>query len=236
MIFSSLYARQPGSPLSRILWWYGLHHFCYWWVGSCYRYRAWGTHHIPRTGPVLFLSNHQSFLDPILVGLGAHRRQFYALARSTLLRPKIFGWLIRSLNAIPVERGASDVGALRQCIDVLQRGHALLLFPEGRRTEDGSVGAFQNGTLLIIKRAMPQVVPVAIEGAFQAWPRTRALPKATGRVGAMFGQPIAPQDLLEMGATNATRFLQTTIDAMRRQIQSEQLSSDPRMMKRLGSI
>ncbi len=145
MTLASLRARQPGASVGRILWWYGLHCLCYLWMGSCFRYRAWGLNHIPRTGPVLFVSNHQSYLDPILVGLGSHRRQFYAMARSTLFHQPAFAWLIRSLNAVPVERGTADMAAMRRSIGVLQRGHALLVFPEGTRTADGSIGPFQHG-------------------------------------------------------------------------------------------
>ena len=69
---------------------------------GCYRFRAWGMHNIPKTGPVLLVSNHQSFLDPILVGVAGHRRQFVrAGAFHTCSTTRSSSWLIRSLNAIP---------------------------------------------------------------------------------------------------------------------------------------
>ena len=179
----ALHQRQLGAPLWRIAWWYLLHLLCFAWFVPVYRYRAWGINRIPRTGPLLFVSNHQSFFDPIVVGLAGHRRQFWSLARSTLFNYGVFSWLIRSLNAIPVVQGAGDLPAIRTCIDVLARGHALLVFPEGARTLDGTTGRFQTGTMLLIKRARPTVVPVAIEGGFAVWPRGRALPRAAGRIG-----------------------------------------------------
>lgn len=217
-MFRRLRQRQPGSPLIRILWWHALHYLCLVWMVSCYRYREWGSQRIPRTGPVLFLSNHQSFLDPILVGLGAHRRQFYAMARSTLFNNRFFAWLIRSLNAVPVERGESDLAAMRRCIEVLKAGNALLVFPEGTRTTTGATLRFASGTMLLIKRAMPTVVPVAVEGAFDAWPKGRKLPRGTGRVAVMYGEPIPAEQLVGMPAEQALAMLRDRVETMRQEL------------------
>ncbi len=217
-MLESLRQRQPGRTIVRILWWHLLHLICYVWVAPCYRYRAWGIHRIPRTGPVLFVSNHQSFLDPILVGLAAHHRQFYAMARSSLFDHPAFAWLIGTLNAIPVERGQSDTASMRKCIDVLGQGHALLLFPEGTRTPDSTTQPFQRGLILLIKRAQPTIVPVAIDGAFDAWPKARKLPRATGRIFVEYGQPIPASQLLAMPPDAALSALQRTVESMRRDL------------------
>jgi 1-acyl-sn-glycerol-3-phosphate acyltransferase len=213
-MWQGLRKRQPGQPLYRVLWWHLLHFFCFLWFVPMYRYRAWGVRRVPSEGPLLIVSNHQSFFDPILVGLGSHRRQFCALARSGLFKNKLLGWLIRSLNAIPVEQGVSDTRAMRQCVQVLKDDQALLVFPEGARTLSGQTEAFESGTLLLIKRAKPTILPVAIEGAFDVWPRTRSLPKATGRIGVMYGQPIAAEDLLAQGNEQALATLQQRVQAM----------------------
>jgi 1-acyl-sn-glycerol-3-phosphate acyltransferase len=211
----SLRARQPGLPVWRVLWWHFLHFLCYLWVGSAYRYRAWGFRKVPREGPVLLVSNHQSFLDPILVGLSVHHRQFYALARSSLFRHAAFAWLIRSINAIPVERGTADMTAMRRCIEVLRQGHALLIFPEGTRTPDGTTKEFATGTMLIVRRAEPLVVPVAVEGSYDAWPKERKLPRASGKVGVMFGDPIPADVLLGMQPEDALKHLRDAVEGMR---------------------
>jgi 1-acyl-sn-glycerol-3-phosphate acyltransferase len=210
--------RQPGSPIWRIAWWHVLHFICFIWFLPAYRYRAWGVQRIPSTGSVLFVSNHQSFLDPIAVGLGAHKRQFCAMARSTLFGRRSFAWLIESLNAIPVERGTSDMAAMRQCLDVLKRDHALLIFPEGTRTPNGTTQPFATGTMLLIRRARPTVVPVAIEGTFAIWPRKRLLPRCSGRVGVMYGQPIEASRLLAMDGEQALTLLRDTVEQMRLEV------------------
>lgn len=205
---------RPDSFLRRA-WWHVLHFLCFIWFRLAYRYRSFGVTNVPRTGPVLLVCNHQSYLDPIIVGLALHWRVFYAMARSTLFRSRAFGWLIRSLNAIPVERGQSDLSAMRASLEVLKAGHALVIFPEGTRTPDGAVGAFAPGTFLLVKRGAAPVVPVAIEGSFTAWPKGRAAPRPTGRITVRFGQPIPAAVLVERGPTAALHLLRQQIESMR---------------------
>lgn len=220
--FKGLYGRQPGEPVYRILWWHFMHMLCYIWVAPCYRYRAWGIHNIPTDGPVILISNHQSFLDPILVGLAGHHRQFYAMARHTLFINPVLAWIIRSLNAIPINRDEADTAAMRRCLEVLKLRHGLLIFPEGTRTLDGTTGEFAPGTMLIIKRSKAPVVPVAIEGAFEAWPKGRKQPKMWGHVRVRYGQPIASEVLVKMGAEKAMAHLQHEVERMRLDLQKDQ--------------
>ncbi len=191
--------RQPGEPLHRILWWEVYHWVTWLWFVSCYRWRAWGVRNIPATGPVVFVSNHQSFLDPIVVGLGCHKRQFHPLARKTLWKSKFYRLLTVPMNPIPVDQEAGDIKAMKACIEKLGQGHALLLFPEGARTPDGEVKAFANGIKLILKRSGAAVVPVGIAGVYEAWPIHQKLPHPTGRIGVAYGKPISSKELKKLG-------------------------------------
>ncbi len=206
---------RTGLSLRGWVWWYMMELPCYLWVSVCYRYRSWGSMRVPKRGPVLIVANHQSFLDPVVLGVSGHRRPFHAMARDTLFHNPVFGWLIRSLRAIPIDQEASDLRAMRACIGVLKRGEVLLIFPEGSRTEDGSTAPFAPGTMVLIKRARPMVVPVAIEGAHHAWPRGQTLPRATGRIMAMYGRPICADKLMAMGAERALAHLRDQIEGMR---------------------
>lgn len=215
-MLTTLKQRQPGHPLRRILWWYACHMLCVVWFNLSYRFRFYGQRNIPRTGPVLFVSNHQSMLDPIIVGIGASHRQFYAMARKTLWNTRWLGWIMDSLNAIPVDQDSPDASTMKRCIEVLNGNHALLIFPEGARTYTGKTEAFEPGTMLIIKRAKPTIIPVALDGAFDAWPRIKKCPKLFGRIGCIYGEPIEANDLLKgRKPKEALAHLQATVEALR---------------------
>ena len=144
---------------------------------------------VPATGPVLIVSNHVSVLDPPLVG-GAAPRPLYFMAKEELFRIPLFGRLIRSLNARPVRRDGSDMRALKAALAQLEEGHALLVFPEGTRGEEGQPlreGKPGVGMLAVLSGA--PVVPVYVSGSGAALPRGRALPRPA-RVRVTFGPPL----------------------------------------------
>lgn len=138
--------------------------------------RVYHRDRLPRRGGVLVISNHQSYLDPILAAVGMPR-PFQPMARESLFRLAPFRWLIRSLYAFPVRRGTADLGAVREALRRLKGGAVVLMFPEGTRTRDGSVGRLQGGPVTIAARAGVPILPLVIDGAFEAWPRTRRLPR-----------------------------------------------------------
>ena len=197
------------------MFWHFFHFLWYLVLVPFYRYRAFNTHNIPKTGPVLLVSNHQSFLDLPIIAMASTRRHFVPLARSGLFDHPLFAWLIRNLNAIPVVQGESDIGAIRKCISALKQGHVLLIFPEGQRTLSGEVEPFETGTMLVIKRARPTIVPVAVDGGFDIWKRGQARPKLHGRLGVTFGKPIPPETILQMGADAGLEFLRQQVSEMR---------------------
>jgi len=143
-------------------------------------------------GGLLIASNHQSYLDPVLVGMALERPIHY-LARRELFRVPGFGTLIKALGAHPVKRGHADAGALRTAMDLLRRGEALLVFPEGTRTRDGQLGEFRPGVGALAVRCGVPVLPVCIEGAYRCWPRSRLLPRPA-RVAVAYGEIIETKD------------------------------------------
>jgi 1-acyl-sn-glycerol-3-phosphate acyltransferase len=153
------------------------------------RFRAYRAIRIPATGPVVLLANHESHLDPVLVGV-ATRRPISYLARKSLFQGP-FGRLIRSVNAIPLDREGVGIAGLREVIHRLREGEATLVFPEGTRTHDGQLGVFQPGFGILARRSGATIVPVGIEGAYEAWPRQCRLPRLA-RVTLHVGRPIPP--------------------------------------------
>jgi 1-acyl-sn-glycerol-3-phosphate acyltransferase len=174
------------------------------WYGVClqvvrvlltlfFRIRVTHRERLPARGGVLVVSNHQSYLDPILVATGT-QRPLHPMARESLFRFLPFALLIRSLYAFPVRRASADLGAVREAMRRLKDGAVVLMFPEGTRTRDGSISPFRAGPIAIAGRAGVPVVPAVIEGAFEAWPRTCWLPRPhTIRVA--FGRPLSAEEV-----------------------------------------
>ena len=123
-----------------------------------------------QSGPVILVSNHQSYLDPPLAG-NVSDRAIYFLARRNLLNVPVLGWVLPKLNVIPVDQEGSDRSALKALIRILRAGEATLVFPEGARTLDGNLQPAQPGLGLVIAKTLAPVVPMRIFGAHQAWPR-----------------------------------------------------------------
>jgi 1-acyl-sn-glycerol-3-phosphate acyltransferase len=153
-----------------------------------FKYRAYGTKNVPRNGALIIASNHQSYMDPVAVGIPLVRR-FGSLARESLFRNPAFGWLLRALGSMPLDRGSADLGAMRAGLRLLKDGKLLLLFPEGTRTQDGSIGELQPGLAVLASRSGAVVVPAVIDGAYEAWPRKKLLP-GLGRVRVAYGRPM----------------------------------------------
>lgn len=157
---------------------------------ACLGVRVFGRENVPKTGPALLLSNHQSFLDPVLCGMGLPRELDY-VARNSLFRNRYFARYISSLNAFPIQRDQADLAAVRTIIQRLRSGRAILLFPEATRTSDGRIRPIKGGFDLIVRKANAPAVPVVIDGAFEAWPRTQPLP-SLGRITVSYGKPVTP--------------------------------------------
>jgi 1-acyl-sn-glycerol-3-phosphate acyltransferase len=140
------------------------------WADLWFDLKVYGVEKVPKQGGVLIVSNHQSFLDPVLFACKLPRPLSF-FAKSELFENKFFGAFIRSLNAFPVRQGEGDIGAVKEVIRRLHEGHALNVYPEGSRTFNGEIDKMQPGVGLMIRRAQVPVVPAVIDGSFQAWPR-----------------------------------------------------------------
>ena len=200
--------------VQRILWLIG-GVLVYLYFKLLYRVRLFGRRNIPWRGGVILIANHQSLYDPPMVGMLSWPRPCVLLARSELFNNRLFGFLIRSLGAIPVRRDQADPGAMRTLVEQINAGRAVVLFPEGQRSPDGVVHEFQRGLLLILKRTRAPVIPIAIEGAFDVWPRGAGRPKWLGRIALRADEPIAYDALMADGPDAALEHLQQRIEAMR---------------------
>lgn len=214
--------RQPGrSAISVVFWWVIVSNFVLGLLKLFYRIQRYSREHIPETGPAIFIANHQSFLDPPIVGVLTMDRPFSSLARASLFRNPLMGWLIRQLGAVPIGEGRGNTGALKTALSELEAGRTVLLYPEGSRTPDGAIHEFQRGVLLLIKKAKAPIVPIAIEGAYDIWPAHRKLPRLRGRLGVKAGKPINPEELLNEGQDQALERLRQQIETMRLELRAQ---------------
>jgi 1-acyl-sn-glycerol-3-phosphate acyltransferase len=150
----------------------------YYWVGYhlsrllaklFYRFRILHRERMIQTGPVIVAMNHQSFFDPPLGG-NACDRAIYFLAKKSLMKIPMLGWLLPKLNVIPVDLEGQSPGALKALIRILRASDSALVFPEGTRTPDGTLQPALPGLGFVIAKTRAPVVPMRIFGAYDAWP------------------------------------------------------------------
>jgi len=156
---------------------------------AAWKVRVFNRHHEPARGGVVYICNHQSFLDPMLMSFALRRPMNY-MARESLFRVPVFKRLIESLNAFPVRRESADLGAMKEALRRIRAGGQLVMFAEGTRTRDGTIGRMLPGVAMLSRRAAEWTVPVLIDGAFEAWPRWRMFP-APGNVVVQYARPIS---------------------------------------------
>lgn len=157
------------------------------WARAWFRVRAEGTEHVPSTGPFILAPIHRSNLDFLLI-LSVTRRQMRYLAKDSLWKP---GWgaLFTALGGIPVARGSADREALRTCIEVVERGEALVMFPEGARQTGPELCEMFDGPAFVQSRTGVPIVPVGIGGSEAAMPKGAKFPRFH-KVRVIVGAPL----------------------------------------------
>ena len=159
-------------------------------VAPFLNYRAAGLGHLdPRAGG-LVVANHQSFFDAVLLSLPLDRT-LTLLARDTLFPKPVVGSLLRGLGSIPLSRDSAGTGPMREILGQMDRGYLCGLFPEGTRTDDGTIGELKPGFVTLVRRSDVPIYPVGIAGAFESWPRSAKFPRP-GRVRVVYGAPFRP--------------------------------------------
>ncbi len=160
-----------------------------------FRFRWRGGEYFPAAGSgALICGNHQSYFDPVLVGI-CFRRRLNFLARKTLFDSRLFGGIIRYLDAIPIDRDGMSLGGIKETLTRLRRGEEVVVFPEGTRTEDGEVGELKPGFIALARRGKVPILPVAIDGAFDAWPRDKKFPRLFTPIATVFGPQISREEI-----------------------------------------
>ena len=190
-------------------WW------CWLFCRIFFRMEFHGLENIPAEGPFIVASNHQSFLDPLFVGIRI--RPLCFMARDTLFKNWFFGPLLLSVNAIPVRRGQADIASIRQILEKLKQGRGVCLFPEATRTNDGKISPLKGGFTLLSRRGNAPVIPVLIDGAFECWPRHQKLFKPGSKITVTYGKPVSAGQIADMEDDKFAAFLTDTLRNMQTQ-------------------
>lgn len=179
---SALYAigKVTVSPLLRLIW----------------RPKVTGLEHVPRSGPVIFASNHLSVIDSTVVPAVMHRHVYYLAKNEYFTGPGIKGALIRQLmlglNQIPVDRsgGRASLLAIDAALPVLRAGHTLGIFPEGTRSPDGRLYRGRPGVAKLALDAPATIIPVGLIGTDLVQPIGARLPRIGPPVEVRIGEPL----------------------------------------------
>jgi 1-acyl-sn-glycerol-3-phosphate acyltransferase len=200
-----------------------------------YGLRIFGKQNVPQRGGLLIIANHQSYLDPPMVGLAMWRPIHY-VARRTLFRSRIFAWLIDSLGAFPIDQDSSGADGIKIALRLLKAGKAVLVFPEGARTPNGRIQALKPGVVAILRRAKTPILPVGVAGAFELWPIQRRAPVLAplilpdrGRVAVVVGKPIDVTPLLQLPPQEIMEILRQELQKVHAQAETVRYKAKSRI-------
>jgi len=173
-----------------------------------YRIRVHGLENFPDHDRLLVCANHQSFLDPVILGVVCPRPINY-LGRKTLFRFAAVGWLLSWNDTIAIDRDAG-FGGMKETMRRIKRGESVLMFPEGTRSDDGELKPIKSGFCVMAKRTKATLMPVGFDGAFQAYSRKMILPRP-GNIQVVIGKPIPFEEFGELSDAEVTKLLESRI-------------------------
>jgi long-chain acyl-CoA synthetase len=158
---------------------------------------------LPKSGPYILYVNHTSYFDGLLVAASLPhfpKLDLFFVGFRPYFAVPIIRNLIKIGRIIPLDFSAHFLEALRSCYYVLKNKRNLCVFPEGLRTLDGNVGTFKKGFGILAKESKAKLVPVALKGAYESWPRTSAFPKRKRHpITVRFGKALDPEELEKYG-------------------------------------
>ena len=189
---ATLRITKPRRLLDPIL--FSLSRLICWWWRLVSRVDVRGIENLPRNRAYLLCSNHQSFLDPIILlsvlPYGALKHMF-AVGTSEIFGSGLMRQVARMMKVVVVDPDANLVPAMRSGAYGLRHGLALVLYPEGERSIDGTPRIFKKGAAILSTHLQVPIVPVAIEGFYDAWPRNRRFQKFAP-LKIRIGKPLQP--------------------------------------------
>lgn len=153
-----------------------------------FNFKVSGLENIPKSKRVIFAGNHISLMDGIALAC-AYPSRVYFLVADSVFKVRFWGWWARRLGYIAVKHQGSNKEAVKEAVAILGSGYPVGIFPEGKISCDDKLKEAKTGVAIIAKLACADIIPFAIEGAHEAWPLRRRLPRRFP-VEVRFGKPI----------------------------------------------
>ena len=204
-------------------WWYA---FCKFLVQVVmivfFRLRTFGVEHTEVKGGALIVANHQSYLDPPAIGARIKGKINY-LAQKGLFKFKPFGMLIASLDSIPLEKNGIGFEGIKETLKRLKNGERVLIFPEGERTRNpnGEMMPFHKAVVTLALRSKVPIIPAAIAGAFETWPRGQFLPRLFTPLHVIFGAPIPYEQAATMTEDELNSYVEHRVHELYEEIRRQ---------------
>lgn len=170
---------------------------------------------VPGSGAVILAPVHRSFIDFLIVGTNATTRKVFFMAKDDLWKSRVLGALLEAFGAFPVNRDGADRLALDRAEAVLERGDALILFPEGTRRTGPLVENLHEGAAFLSARTQTPILPIGVGGTSDAMPKGKRVPRPV-KVRIVVGEPIAPPERSEAG-----RVPRSKVHALTEELRSE---------------
>jgi len=207
---------QPGFETL----WYPLSRFIQMVVRDLFCLRVSGLERLPEHGPFILSSNHQSYIDPVIMASVLPKNileNLFAVGTSEIFGQGFMRRLARWLRVMVLDPDANLVPAMRAGAFGLKQGRVLILYPEGERSIDGTPRIFKKGAAILSIHMQVPIVPVAIEGFYEAWPRGKKFFQKITPLKMAFGEPIVPppeSEASEAAYTELTAEIKTRVAAM----------------------
>lgn len=198
-------------------------------------FRVWapltveGLEKVDQSQPGLFVANHQSYLDPLILAVRLSRPVSY-VARDTLFKIPLIGWVLRNTYVTPISRSAARAATIRAAVSRLEQGFIVGIFPEGTRSE-GEVKDFRPGVAAILRRSDVPVYPVGVAGADRVLPRGGLFARPR-KIRVVIGDPIPPEVIRERTESGSKEEL---VDFVREHVVNSYAEAQSGLTKKIES-
>lgn len=153
-----------------------------------YTINVWGNQN-PHPGGAIIAANHLSNIDPPLLAM-AWPEELSFLAHECLFQSRFLNWIVSNYNGHPIKDKSANLASVRLSCELIKAGRKVVIFPEGIRSADGSMGPFKKGIGLLASQTQAPIIPCYLQGSFDVWPPHKPFPRFQGKIQIVFGSPI----------------------------------------------